>query len=110
LQDGIDVFELRDCAACDTHVCAAVAASADNMLQDGNDGFDLGEMLYSVLTILCVPAASASADHLLQDGNDVFDLGETLYSFLVRFGDDFDVHRVSAGQQHAERLQRCQLA
>lgn len=31
----------------------------------------------------------------LQEGCDVFDLGEALYGFLVRFGEEFDVGRVS---------------
>lgn len=31
----------------------------------------------------------------VQDGHDIFDLGETLYGFLLRYGDEFDVRRVS---------------
>lgn len=30
-----------------------------------------------------------------QEGRDVYDLGEALYGFLVRFGEEFDVRRVS---------------
>jgi hypothetical protein len=50
----------------------------------------------AVAVAVAAAAAAAASAVSQQDGNDVFDLGETLYSFLVRFGDDFDVHRVSA--------------
>ncbi|WIA23026.1 hypothetical protein OEZ86_009941 [Tetradesmus obliquus] len=46
----------------------------------------------------------------LRDGNDVFDLGETLYSFLVRFGDDFDVHRDAVSVQLGGCVARSQLS
>jgi len=54
-------------------------------------------MLYYVILACCdVSPFQIVPDCLAQDGNDIFDLGEALYSFLLRFGDEFDIRRVSS--------------
>jgi hypothetical protein len=46
----------------------------------------------------------------VQEGCDVFDLGEALYGFLVRFGEEFDVGRVSWVFLHSSCQPASQLA